>query len=91
MKTFSQDQFLETKVLVFWPKVIFKTLVENSSVVTNDTQRPWQYPHHQKQLQGTSMFNVPLKPHYFYLIMDKPCDHYFQVWSPYYQVAQCNQ
>ena len=33
MKTFSHSQFLETKVLVFWPKVIFKTLVENSSVV----------------------------------------------------------
>ena len=28
---------------------------------------------------------------YFYLLMEKPLGHYFQVWSPYYQVAQCNQ
>ena len=23
--------------------------------------------------------------------MEKPIDRYFQVWSPYYQAAQCNQ
>ena len=23
--------------------------------------------------------------------MEKPLDHYFQVWSPYYQMAKCNQ
>ena len=28
---------------------------------------------------------------YFYLLMEKPFGRYFQVWSPYYQVAQCNQ
>ena len=32
------------------------TLTENLSVVTNDTQRPQKYPHHQKYLCGhTSM------------------------------------
>ena len=30
-------------------------------------------------------------PHYFYLQMEKPLGHYFQVWSSYYQAAQCNQ
>ena len=28
---------------------------------------------------------------YFYLLMEKPLRCYFQVWSPYYQAAQCNQ
>ena len=28
---------------------------------------------------------------YFYLLMEKPLRCYFQVWSPYYQVALCNQ
>ena len=27
----------------------------------------------------------------FYLLIEKPLSSYFQVWSPYYQVAQCNQ
>ena len=27
----------------------------------------------------------------FLLLMEKQLGHYFQVWSPYYQVAQCNQ
>ena len=32
------------------------TLIKNSSVVTNDTQKPQKYPNHQKQLWGhTSM------------------------------------
>ena len=36
--------------------------------------------------------NVALKlPRYFYLLMEKPLGCYFQVWSPYYQVAQSNQ
>ena len=30
-------------------------------------------------------------PQYFYLRMEKPLGCYFQVWSPYYQAAQCNQ
>ena len=30
-------------------------------------------------------------PLYFYLLMEKPLGHYFQVRSPYYQAAQCNQ
>ena len=35
--------------------------------------------------------NMKLKlPGYFYLLMEKPLGHYFQVWSPYY-VAHCNQ
>ena len=36
--------------------------------------------------------NMALKlPWYFYLLMEKPLGRYFQVWSPYCQVAQCNQ
>ena len=36
--------------------------------------------------------NMALKlPRYFYLLMEKPLDHYFQVQSPYYQAAQYNQ
>ena len=30
-------------------------------------------------------------PQNFYLLMEKPLGHYFQVQSPYYQVTQCNQ
>ena len=30
-------------------------------------------------------------PWYFYELMEKPLGRYFQVWSAYYQVAQCNQ
>ena len=29
--------------------------------------------------------------HYFYLLIEKPLGHYFQVWSTYYQAAHCNQ
>ena len=36
--------------------------------------------------------NMALKlPRYFYLLMEKSLGCYFQVWSPYYQVAQYNQ
>ena len=36
--------------------------------------------------------NMALKlPWYFYMLMEKPLDCYFQVRSPYYQAAQCNQ
>ena len=36
--------------------------------------------------------NMTLKlPRCFYLLMEKPLDRYFQVWSSYYQAAQCNQ
>ena len=28
---------------------------------------------------------------YFHLLMGKPLGCYFQIWSPYYQVAQCNE
>ena len=34
----------ETPIL----EVIFLTLTENSSVITNDTQGPQKYPHHRK-------------------------------------------
>ena len=30
-------------------------------------------------------------PWYFYLLMEMPLGRYFQVESPYYQAAQCNQ
>ena len=29
-------------------EVIFVTLTDNSSVITNDTQGTWKYPQHQK-------------------------------------------
>ena len=35
--------------------------------------------------------NMALKLPLFYLLMEKPPGCYLQVWSPYYQVAQCNQ
>ena len=36
--------------------------------------------------------NMALKlPWYFYLLMERPLGRYFQVRSPYYQAAQCNQ
>ena len=36
--------------------------------------------------------NLALKlSKYFYLLMEKPFGHYFQVWSPYYQAPQHNQ
>ena len=36
--------------------------------------------------------NKALKlPWHFYLLMEKPFGCYFQVWSSYYQVAQCSQ
>ena len=36
--------------------------------------------------------NMALKlPQYFYLLMEKPLGRYFQVRSPCYQAAQCNQ
>ena len=36
--------------------------------------------------------NMALKlPQYFCLLMEKSRGYYFQVWSPYYQMAQCNQ
>ena len=33
-------------------EVIFVTLTNNSSLVTNDTQEPWKYRHHRKYLWG---------------------------------------
>ena len=76
-----------------WDTNSWSNLCDNSSVVTNDTQGPWKYIHHQKQPQGhTSMRNVALKqPWYFYLLMEKLFSRYFQVSSPYYQAAQCKQ
>ena len=36
--------------------------------------------------------NMALKlPQYFYLLMEKPLGCNLQVWSPYYQAAQCNE
>ena len=36
--------------------------------------------------------NMTPKPlQYFYLLIEKPLGRFFQVWSPYYLVAQCNQ
>ena len=72
-------------------EVISGTLSENPSVVTNDTHGPRKCPHHEKQLEGhISMGEMALTWH-IYLMMDKPLGRYFQVQSPYYHVAQCNQ
>ena len=39
-----------------------------------------------------SCANMAVKlPQYFYLLIEKPLGRYFQVWSSYYKVAQCNQ
>ena len=36
--------------------------------------------------------NMALKlPWCFSLLMENPLDCYFQIWSPYYQAAQCNE
>ena len=36
--------------------------------------------------------NMELKlSQYFYLLMEKPFDRYYQIRAPYYQVAQCYQ
>ena len=38
------------------------------------------------------MHDMRLKlPRYFYLLIEKPLGHYFQVQSTYYQAKQCNQ
>ena len=42
--------------------------------------------------RDTSKRNMALKLlQYFCLLMEKPLDSYFEIWIPYYQVAQCNQ
>ena len=85
----SRLQVHDTPIL----EVICVTLTENSSVVTNDTQWPRKYPHQWKYLLGhTSIHNMALRlSQYFYLLMETSRDHYFQVRSPYCQVAQRNQ
>ena len=75
-------------------EVIFVTLIENWSVITM-TPRDLRHIH----ITGNSCcrdallcVNMALKlPQYFYLLMEKPLGRYFQVRSPYYQAAQCNQ
>ena len=38
------------------------------------------------------MRDMALKlPQYFYMLMEKPLGHYFQVWSIYNLAAQCNR
>ena len=74
-------------------EVIFLTLIENSSVVTNDTQGP-QSTHTTENSCRDALpcTNMALKlPRYFYLLMEKPLGRYFQARSPYYQTAKCNQ
>ena len=70
-------------------EVIFVTLTENSSVVKNNTQGT---------LEISTPQEIAVRPHfhvrhgttqYFYLLIEKPFGRYFQVWSPYYQAAQC--
>ena len=60
----------------------------------------WKLICHNKWHPGTSEISTPPKTSvemqihawtYFYLLMEKPLGRYFQVRSPYYQVAQCNQ
>ena len=35
--------------------------------------------------------SMALKLLWYFYLMEKPLVRYFQIWSPYYQVAQCNQ
>ena len=74
-------------------KFIFLKLTENSSVVTNDTQRPQKYLQNWKYLQErTTMRKIALQlPWYFYLLMEKPLGCYFQVWYLCYLAALCSQ
>ena len=66
---------------------------EDSAVATNGTQGPLEYSHHWKYLKGhPSMRNIALKLiSVFYLLIEKPLGCYFQVLSPYYRAAICNQ
>ena len=42
--------------------------------------------------RDTFLCDMGLKlPQYFYLLVEKPLSCYFQVQSPYYQMAQCNR
>ena len=36
-------------------------------------------------------FYVLELPRYFYLLTENPFSCYFEIWTPYYQVAQCSQ
>ena len=65
-------------------EVIFVTLNKKSSIVTNDCREIAK--------GDASLRSMTLKlPRYFYLLMEKPLNRYFQFQSPYYQAAHCNQ
>ena len=66
----------------------------------------WELICHNKWHPGTSKISTPPKiavgthfhpqmalklSQYLYLLMERPLGRYFQVQSPYYQAAQCNQ
>ena len=69
---------------------LFGTLTENS---TENTQGPRKYHTTRNSCRDAlPCANMALKlPRYFYMLMEKPPGCYFQVQSPYYQAAQCNQ
>ena len=74
-KRYGQDLIKEVRAL---EKLDFKD-VRNIQTTRNSCR------------DALSCANMALKlPWYFYLLMEKPLSHYFQVWSPYYQMAQCN-
>ena len=54
-------------------QISFMTPTENSSVITNGAQVPWEYPRHLKDLYGHFfMQGIALKiPQYLYLLMEK--------------------
>ena len=84
----NENTFVDSFSLIF--RVIFATLTENSSVVKNDCQGPREDLHHRNQLQGhTSTCDMALKLlGFFYVLMEKPLDCYFQVLTPLYLTAQ---
>ena len=72
------------------------TFCKRRHPVTSGTFTPSEIAigtHFWKYLKGhTSMHEMTLEPpQYFYLLIEKPYASYFQVQSPYYQMAQCNQ
>ena len=73
-------------------EVIFMILTKNSSVVTNDNQRPRKYPRHQKHLQRYTCMH-------FHTLPKLPYRGIFTCWwrsllsatSKFGQATQCNQ
>ena len=71
------------------------TLNENSSVITNNTQALWEYPHHQKKLLGNTGIRTQhvTKTTTVFLPTDRKASWSLlsSLWSLYQKAAHCNQ